>query len=124
VEHHFTAEEYKAKTEILAQRINDISLREEAVKAAAATAKAEIKAIKSEVSELANQLRVGHEQRVVEAIVEMDRRSGTKTYRHADGPAKGKIIKKLAMTEDDFSQLPLEDNPPPAAAEAPPEKGG
>ena len=70
VQHQFDAGEYKSKSETLAQLLADVDLKEESVKAQAATAKAEIKAMQSEVSELANQLRLGVENRTVQADVE------------------------------------------------------
>ena len=108
VQHSFDASEYKSKSETLAQLLADVDLKEEAVKAAAASAKAVIKELESQVSELANQLRLGVETRVVTADAEFDRKAGVKTYRFADGKDKGKVIKKIAMTESDFERLPLD----------------
>ena len=111
VQHQFELEEYKTKSEQLAQIMADVSLKEEAVKAAAASAKAAIKELESKASDLANQLRLGAEARQVAADCEYDRKKGTKTYRFADGPDKGKVIKKEAMSESEYDMLPLEETP-------------
>ena len=111
VQHQFDASEYKSKSETLAQLLADIDLKTESVKAAAASAKAVIKELASQVSELANQLRLGVETRIAQADCEMDRKTGMKTVRFADGPNKGKVIRKVAMTEDEVQMLPLEDRP-------------
>jgi hypothetical protein len=113
IQHQFTLQEYKSKSEELAQLMADVSLKKEAVKASAASAKAVIKELESQCSELGNQLRLGAESRKVPADVEFDRKNGMKTYRFADGPDKGKVIRKSAMDEDEFDKLPLPDQPEP-----------
>ena len=115
VQHAFTLNEYKTKSEELAQLMADVSLKKESVKASAASAKAVIKELESQCSELGNQLRLGAESRDVAADCEFNRKAGTKTYRFADGPDKGKVIKKVAMSEADFELLPLPDQPKPEA---------
>jgi hypothetical protein len=125
IQHKFTIEEYQERTQELTSAMKKVDLREEAVKAAAATAKAEIKEMKSHVNDLANQLRNGYEERDVDAVVEMDRKKGIKKlYHFAPGNKElnGKLIRQEPMTEEDFALLPL-DEPvkheaqPPAAPE-------
>lgn len=123
VQHNFELTEYKSKSEELAQILADVALKEEAVKAAAASAKAAIKELESKASELANQLRLGVEPRTVQADCEFDRKTGTKTFRFADGKDKGKVIKKEAMSESEFEMLPISDIPKEEAKEEA-KKGG
>ena len=67
--------------------------------------------MKSQVNDLANQLRNGSEQRTVDATVEFNRKKGVKKYfLNAPGqPGHGEFLEQQPMTEDDFSKLPLEE---------------
>lgn len=110
VRHEFTTEEWKAKTDNLTRMMKDVELKEEAIKASAATAKAEVKALKAEVNDLANQLRNGYETRAVDAFVEFRRKAGKKRLLwNAPGkPEHRKLIREEAMTEADYEALPLD----------------
>lgn len=111
--HEFTTEEWKAKTDHLTRLMKDVELKEEAIKASAATAKAEVKNLKAEVNDLANQLRNGYEMVQVDAFVEFKRKQGKKVLRYnAPGkPEHRKLIREEAMSEDDYAALPLDDIP-------------
>ena len=121
VRHDFTTEEWKQKTDELTRTMKGVELKEEAVKAATASAKAEIKQLKSDVNDLANQLRNGYEMQQVEASVEFNRRKGEKKlYHHCPGkPDHNKLIRVEAMTEEDYQSLPMPEPEPEAAPERP-----
>jgi hypothetical protein len=107
----FTADEAIAKGRELTRALQLIEEKEEQVKAAVASARAEIKQHKSDAKELANQLTNGYERREVDALVTFHRKSGVKTYtRHCPGqPGHGDHIKKVEMTEEDYAILPNTD---------------
>jgi HAMP domain-containing protein len=115
VRHEFTTEEWKAKTDHLTRLMKDVELKEEAIKANAATAKAEVKNLKAEVNDLANQLRNGYEMVQVDAFVEFKRKQGKKVLRYnAPGkPEHKKLIREESMTESDYEALPLDVEPTP-----------
>jgi HAMP domain-containing protein len=111
VRHEFTTEEWKAKTDHLTRLMKDVELKEEAIKASAATAKAEVKNLKAEVNDLANQLRNGYEMVQVDAFVEFKRKAGKKRLLwNAPGkPEHRKLIREEPMSEDDYAALPLDE---------------
>lgn len=116
IRHDFTSEEWREKTTQLTEKMKNVELEEEAVKAQAATARAQIKRKKAEVNDLANQLRNGYENREVEAQVEFNVKRGVKKYYHfAPGkPHHGDFIREDAMTEQDRQALlPLEEQGKP-----------
>jgi HAMP domain-containing protein len=110
VRHEFTTDEWKAKTDHLTRLMKDVELKEEAIKANAATAKAEVKNLKAEVNDLANQLRNGYEMVQVDAFVEFKRKQGKKVLRYnAPGkPEHKKMIREESMSEADYEALPLD----------------
>jgi len=107
VKHQFTVEEYQEKTQHLTSQMKNVELREEAIKASAATAKAEVKAMKAEVNELANQLRNGFEERVVNATVEFNAKRGVKSFFHfcpENRDLHKTFIREEAMAQEDYEQ--------------------
>lgn len=117
VKHEFTTEQWKDKTDQLTRKMKDVELEEDRIKANAAEAKSHLKVLKAEVNELANQLRNGYEMVETDVLVEYDRKRGEKSYFfNAPGkPNHKKLVRKEAMTEEDFEQLvPLPEQPEPA----------
>lgn len=129
VKHQFTVEEYRERTDKLTRMMHDVEIKEEQIKAAAATAKAEVKALKAEVNDLANQLRNGTETQTVEAFVEYRRKQGKKRllWNCPGKPDHRKLIREEPMTEEDYAslepELPVQEQSKPAVptAETPPE---
>lgn len=104
----FTADEAIAKGRELTRALQVMAEKEEQVKAYVASAKADIKQLRSDVTEIANALNNGYERREVDALVTFHRKTGMKTYtRHCPNePGHGDHIKKVAMTEEDYAILP------------------
>ena len=121
VKHEFTNEEWKSKTDILTREMKQCELKEEAIKAQAATAKAELKNMKATVNDLANDLRNGYAMVEVDAKCEFNRKKGSKKFYHfAPGkPHNGDFIKEEPMTEDDFQALPIDGDQAGAPAAGP-----
>ncbi len=115
VRFELTAEEMKERTQNLTRALQMVGEKEEAVKASSAVAKAEIKRLKSNVTDLANQLSNGYEDREVDVEVMFDRKKGIRSFfHHAPGQAYHKQhIKDAPMSQEDYALLPLE-TPPPA----------
>lgn len=113
VRHEFTTDEWKAKTDHLTRLMKEVELKEESIKASAATAKAEVKNLKAEVNDLANQLRNGYEMVQVDAFVEFKRKQGRKRllWNTPGKPEHKKLIREEAMTEADYEALPLDVEP-------------
>lgn len=111
VKHEFSVDEYKERTTELTTKMKNVEIREDNLKAQQATAKAEIKALKADVNDLANQLRNGFELRNEEATVEFNKKKGTKRYYFfAPGkPHHKSFAREDAMTEEDFQEMFPED---------------
>lgn len=109
----FTHEEYKDKSQELTRAMELIEEKETQLKAESAQAKADIKKLKSEVTDRANALRNGYQEKEVDSLVTFDRKQGIKRYfLHAPGtPEHGNFLKQDSMTENDYQLLPM-DVPP------------
>lgn len=101
------------------QKLRAASMRRERAKAEASEAKAEAKVLEQEAAELAEKFQNGYEMVVVDATVQLDRKSGTKFYRrYCPGkPEHDTLLKDEPMTEDDFQRLPLEEPTPAEGSE-------
>ena len=122
IKHEFTQDEFKAKTLGMNRLARLSDLKEEERASVAATAKAEIKSLLTQVTDIRNQLDDGGELVTVDAIAVMDRKKGNKTlYRFCPGqPGHDEKLKVENMTEGDYEMLPALDVPPtlPQPAEA------
>jgi hypothetical protein len=107
VKHEFESAEWKEKTEILTRRMKEVELREDEIKAESSAKRAEVKRLKSEVNNLANDLRNGYAMVQVDAVCEFNRKKGVKKFYHfAPGkPFNGDFIREEAMSEQDFEEL-------------------
>ena len=114
IKHAFTQEEFKERTLAKNKLERDAELREEQRASDSATAKADIKRMLSEVSDLRSQLDDGGEMREVDAVVVMDKKKGTKTfYRFCPSqPGHDEKLKVENMTQEDYEMLPLPDEEP------------
>jgi len=129
VRHEFSAEEWRTKTNEMVALMQQIAVKEEQVKAAQAVAKSEVKQLRAQLSDMANQVRHGYETREIDALVVFDRKKGSKDY-YVNAPgtdAHNDYIKTAPMTEDDYMLLPPADpikvgGAKPEAAQAPEKK--
>ena len=114
IKHEFTQDEFKAKTLEMNRLARLADLKEEERASAAATSKAEIKSLLTQVTDIRNQLDDGGEQITVDAVAVMDRKKGNKTlYRFCPGqPGHDEKLKVENMTEQDYDLLPMPDVPP------------
>lgn len=126
VDHAFTPEDAKVKTDQLIRLMQEVTLKEEEIKAQVATGRAAARSLQAQVNELANQLRNGGEELEVDCFVQYDRQAGRKAlYHNAPGkPQHMTLIREEDMTEEDYGELPMDVEPgkaPPstAADEAP-----
>lgn len=121
IKHTFTVEEFRERTMHKNKLEREMELKEEQRASANATAKAEIKALQSQVVNLRNQLDEGAEDREVDAVCVMNRKSGVKTfYRHCpQQPGHGDKIRVETMTEEEFQNLPLDDGESPKTVTEP-----
>jgi hypothetical protein len=111
IKHQFTLEETNLLVKELTRKMELVEEQDANVKAAAAVAKAEIKSMKADITEMRNKLSGGYEEREVDALVTFHRKSGMKAYtRHCPGqPGHGDFIKKIEMVEADYQLLPFEE---------------
>lgn len=114
VEHKYDQGERNELTRTLTSAVQDKAEQSERLKSVSADFKARIKTADAAISEATNKITNGYEMRQTEASVELDRKSGVKKlFFHAPGkPEHKKFIREEAMTEADYSKLPLEDAPP------------
>lgn len=108
IKHLFTPEEKDERIKELTRTMREVELKQEQLKSANATAKAEIRFLLAGVTDLRNQLEDGGEQREVDAIKVVNRKEGTKSfYRFApDQPGHDEFIRKENLTEEEFQELP------------------
>ena len=109
--HQFTPEEKDQKIRDLTTAMREVETKQEAIKAAAATAKAEVKALLAKITDLRNQVDDGCEPREVDAVVVFDRKKGNKAFfRFCPGqPGHDEKLKVENMSEADYAEAAEED---------------
>lgn len=121
IKHTFTEQEKDDKVKEMTRTMREVELKQEQLKSANATAKAEIRMLLAVVTDLRNQLDDGGEPREVDALLVMDRTIGIKTF-YRFCPDQANHLEKLRvenMTEDDYQSLGLEVTEPAKPAEKP-----
>jgi len=108
IKHLFTPEEKDERIKELTRTMREVELKQEQLKSANATAKAEIRFLLAGVTDLRNQLEDGGQPIEVDAIKVVDRKEGTKSlYRFCPGqPGHDEFLSKANLTEEEFSELP------------------
>lgn len=111
VVHQFTPEEKESKIRELTTAMREVETKQEAIKAAAATAKAEVKGLLARITDLRNQVDDGCEPREVDAVVVLDPKKGNKAfYRFCPGqPGHDEKLKVENMTEQDYADAAEQD---------------
>jgi hypothetical protein len=122
IKHLFTPEEKDERIKELTRTMREVELKQEQLKSANATAKAEIRFLLAGVTDLRNQLEDGGMPLEVDAIKVVDRAEGTKSFwRFAPGqPGHDEFIRKENLTEEEFSELPGMPEPTPVRDDDPP----
>lgn len=108
IKHLFLEQEKDDKVKEMTRTMREVELKQEQLKSATATAKAEIRMLLAQVIDLRNQLDEGGEHREVDAIKVVDRKEGTKSlYRFCPGqPGHDEFLSKSNLTEEEFQELP------------------
>lgn len=109
IKHTFTEQEKDDKIKCMTRTMREVELKQEQLKSANATAKAEIRFLLAGVTDLRNQLEDGGQPIEVDAIKVVDRKEGTKSfYVFAPGqPGHDEFIRKENLTEEEYQELPL-----------------
>jgi (p)ppGpp synthase/HD superfamily hydrolase len=109
IKHTFTEQEKDDKVKEMTRTMREVELKQEQLKSANATAKAEIRFLLAGVTDLRNQLEDGGQPIEVDAVKVVDRKEGTKSlYRFCPGqPGHDEFLSKSNLTEDEYQELPL-----------------